>query len=370
MSDQSDESARPPKYGGPRDRQRTRPARQRSDARPQTGEEVRSEVEREARPVTDPRDDLHWQERPSADRTGLEADAASGRTGPRGRRYGSAPPRGDRTYSVGSEVRPRGRPSGVESPVDDDLLEAFAVLDFETEAQKRVYRYVERQGVASDDEIHERIGLSTEEVAIAIQWLVQHGYLEADNGTFRLARDTKFERTYRLGGLDVTIRPARQEDLADLVDLIRDVTDERNYVVAESVAAQLIAEETVICQTNTLSRLFFVATVDDGPADNSSLVGWVHLTLPEIEYLDHTAELTVGVRPDFRRRGIGSRLLGIAVAWAAANGYRKVYQSLPGTNRAAIDFLRNHGWTVEAIRPDQYRIDGEFVDEVMMAVTL
>ncbi|WP_276300191.1 GNAT family N-acetyltransferase [Halorussus lipolyticus] len=332
MNDQSDDPTRLPKYGGPRDRQRTGPAWRRSDG----------------------------------------------------------PPRATR-----SEPRPRGGASAFESPVEDDLLEAFAVLDFETEAQKRVYRYVERQGVASDDEIHERIDLPTEEVAIAIQWLVQHGYLEADAGTFRVAHGTEVERTYRLGGLDVTIRPARQEDLAGLVGLIRTVTDDRTYVVAESVAAQLASEETVIRDTDTRSRLFFVATVEDravgdgemgdrttgngltgdrptgnGRTSDSQLVGWAHLTLPRIEYLDHTAELTVGVRPDFRRRGIGSRLSGIAVAWAAANGYRKVYQSLPGTNRAAIDFLRNHGWRVEAVRPDHYRIDGEFVDEVMMAVEL
>jgi ribosomal protein S18 acetylase RimI-like enzyme len=305
MNDQSDETDRPPKYGGPRDRQRMRPGRRRSDDRPHTG----------------------------------------------------------------AETRPHREASAFESPVDD-LLEAFAVLDFDTEAQKRVYRYVERRGVASDDEIHERIDFPTEEVAIAIQWLVQQDYLEADDGTFRVAHGTGGEKTYRLGGTDVTIRPARQEDLADLVDLIRDVTDDRTYVVAESVAAQLVAEETVIRDTDAHSRLFFVATVDDGPVGNPQLVGWAHLTLPSIEYLDHTAELTVGVRPDFRRRGIGTRLSGIAVAWAAANGYGKVYQNLPETNRAAIDFLRNHGWRIEATRPDHYRIDGEFVDEAMMAVRL
>ncbi|MFC7081243.1 GNAT family N-acetyltransferase [Halorussus caseinilyticus] len=122
--------------------------------------------------------------------------------------------------------------------------------------------------------------------------------------------------------------------------------------------------------TDTRSRLFFVATVDDATTGDSQLVGWAHLTLPGIEYLDHTAELTVGVRSDLRRRGIGSQLSRTALAWAAANGYHKVYQSLPGTNRAAIDFLGNHGWTVEAVRRDHYRIDGEFVDEVMMAVGL
>lgn len=360
MGDQSDDPTRPPKYGGPRDRQRTHPAGRLVDGRLRSKGEARSATDR-------PRDPPRG-ERPSADRAGRESDAASA---PRGPRYGSVPSRRrGPTSDVGSEPRPRDRRSPFDAPVDDDLLEAFAVLDLETEAEKRVYRYVERRGVTSDDEIHERIDLPTEEVAIAIQRLVQQDYLEADDGTFRVARDAELERTYRLAGVDVTIRPAGQEDLADLVELIRVVTDDRTYVVAESVAAQLAAEGTVIRDAGHHSRLFFVATVNDGRTDDAPLVGWVHLTLPGVEYLDHAAELTVGVRPDFRRCGIGGRLARVALGWAAANGYRKVYQSLPGTNRAAIDFLRNHGWVVEAVRPDHYRIDGRFVDEVMMAVRL
>ncbi|WP_168216305.1 GNAT family N-acetyltransferase [Halorussus halobius] len=197
-----------------------------------------------------------------------------------------------------------------------------------------------------------------ESLALAIQWLVQHGYLESDAGTLQVARTTEVEKTYRLGDIDVTFRPARQEDLTDLVERIRAVTDDQTYVVAESVAAQLASEGTVIRDTDIRSRLFFIATVDRGSSGDARLVGWTHLALPRIEYLDHMAELTTGLRPDFRRRDIGSRLVRIAVARAAANGYHKVYQSLPGTSQAAIDFLGRHGWRVEAVRPDHYRFGG------------
>lgn len=213
--------------------------------------------------------------------------------------------------------------------------------------------------------------MAADDLADAIHRLERRDYLEERDGALRVAHATDVETEYAAAGVTVTIRPARQEDLADLVALIRAITDERTYVVAESVAAQLAYEEAVIRHTDTRSRTFFVAEVDadaEGPSD-SRLVGWTHLTLPGIEYLDHTAELTVGVRADFRRRGIGTQLMRIALAWAAANDYHKVYQSLPGTNRAAIDFLDTHGWTAEAVRSDHYRIDGEFIDEVMMAYT-
>jgi ribosomal protein S18 acetylase RimI-like enzyme len=44
-----------------------------------------------------------------------------------------------------------------------------------------------------------------------------------------------------------------------------------------------------------------------------------------------------------------------------------VYNSLPATNEDAVAFLESHGWTVEAVREDHYEIDGDLVDEVMLA---
>ncbi|PSP55345.1 hypothetical protein BRC82_06240 [Halobacteriales archaeon QS_1_67_19] len=361
MNDQSDDATRPLKYSGPRDRRGGEPPRRRSDGDSRTNPESRSPAER---PTGRQRP---GESRPSGERSAVRHAPANrpaqGRE-PLGRETGD-----DRTGGPGPDAGLREGQPTLDTPIDDDLLDAFAVPDFETDAQKRVYRYVERRGSATDDEIHEHIDLPTEDLAIAIQRLVQRGSLGAHAGTLRVTHGADVEKTYTLRGIDVTVRPAGQADLTDLVALIRTVTDERTYVVAESIAAQLAYEGTVIRHTGARSRLFFVATVDDEAA-HSRLVGWTHLTLPGIEYLGHTAELTVGVRPNFRRRGIGTRLVGIALAWAAAHGYRKVHQSLPGTNRAAIDFLGDHGWAIEAVRPDHYRIDGQFVDEVMMAVTL
>ena len=112
------------------------------------------------------------------------------------------------------------------------------------------------------------------------------------------------------------------------------------------------------------SRIFFVATVD------GEVVGWVHLKHPETEKLSHTAELTLGVTEEYRGRGIGSRLLERGLEWAGEQGFEKIYNSLPATNEAAIEFLAGRGWREEARRADHYRIDGEYVDEVMMAAEL
>jgi len=110
--------------------------------------------------------------------------------------------------------------------------------------------------------------------------------------------------------------------------------------------------------------MIFVATVEE------EVIGWVHLDLPEAEKLSHTAVLTVGILPEYRGHGIGSTLLDRGCDWARDHGFEKLYNSIPSTNEQAIDFLQSHGWETEAIREDHYKIGGEYVDEVMMAVFL
>jgi len=43
---------------------------------------------------------------------------------------------------------------------------------------------------------------------------------------------------------------------------------------------------------------------------------------------------------------------------------------VPSTNEEAISFLEMHDWETEAVREDHYKLNGHYVDEVMMAVDL
>jgi L-amino acid N-acyltransferase YncA len=176
--------------------------------------------------------------------------------------------------------------------------------------------------------------------------------------------DAGAEEEYRSEDLEFHIRPARQEDLAGIVGAIRQVAEERTHIEAESVADEVDHEEALLRHNELESRMFFVATVDD------DVVGWVHLHAPELEKLSHTAELTVGVLDGYRGHGIGSHLLARGLEWAGTNGYEKVYQSVPSTNEDAIAFLETHDWETEAIRENHYKLNGHYVDEVMMAVEL
>lgn len=235
--------------------------------------------------------------------------------------------------------------------------------NFRTAASKQIYQYVERHGTAARHQTRSTLGLSSGEFEDELEWLITKGYLEDDGGTLRIGLNAGSVEEHVSAELTYTIRPARQEDFEGLIDTIRDVTAEDSYVVAETIADRLLYEDTVQRHNSVESRVFFVATVD------GDVVGWTHLDLPQTEKLQSTAQLTVGVKEEFRQHGIGSQLLGRALDWAEANGYQKAYNSVPMTNDEALSFLESHGWDTEGIRRDHYTIGDELVDEVMMAYT-
>lgn len=235
---------------------------------------------------------------------------------------------------------------------------------FNSEAAKEIYQYVERHGTAARHQTRTAVAVEADEFASELEWLLEKGYLEDEGGTLRLGLNAGSVEEHVGRNITYTIRPARQEDFEGLIDTIRDVTAEETYVVAETIAERLLYEDTVNRHNSVESRVFFVATRD------GEVIGWTHLDLPQVEKLQHVAKLTVGVRGAYRRDGIGSQLLGRALDWTEANGYGKVYNSVPASNDSALAFLESHGWETEGIRRDHYTIDDRSVDEVMMAYTL
>ena len=243
-------------------------------------------------------------------------------------------------------------------------MQAIEQLRFETDDHETVYEYVERNGAVAPEELELAISLDRPRLEETVDELKNDGFLEEANGMLRIAIDTGAETGYTIDELAFTIRPAEQSDLKGIVGVMRQVAEENDYLVAETVVDLLDHEEVVFRHNDIESRIFFVATVDD------EVVGWTHLNSPNYRKLAHTAELTMGVREKYRGHGIGSHLMERGLKWAAENGFEKVYQSIPATNQDAVRFLEDHRWETEAIRQAHYKIDGDYVAEQMMGIML
>ncbi|XVH31686.1 GNAT family N-acetyltransferase [Haloferacaceae archaeon DSL9] len=234
-------------------------------------------------------------------------------------------------------------------------------LTLDDKDRKDIYEYIERHGRVSADEVRRTLGFDETAFGHHVAVLRRDGYVHKTGGDLEVAYTDDMGEAYESDELEFTIRFAQQFDLSGLIGVIRQVAQSRTYIEAEAVADILDYEEVVIRHSEVGSRMFFVAVVDD------EVIGWVHLDLPQTEKLRHTAVLTVGVLEEYQGHGIGTALLERGTEWATNRGFEKLYNSVPASNEDAVDFLEAHGWRTEAVRTGHYRIDGEYVDEVMMA---
>ena len=275
-------------------------------------------------------------------------------------------------------------------------------LEFESDVEGEIYRYVERHGSATREEVRDAVRveetagakpprsgtepaarLSVAEFNEYIDDLLESGPLTERDGRLYVEPDADAE-TYETEAFEYVVRPANEDDRAAVADLIREVAAEGAIVVDERVADAIERDGALIRLNERESRMFFVAekraeagdgeTEDgeesDGEIDERETIGWVHVQGFDLPARSHTAELTVGVAREYREQGVGGTLLQRGMAWAEEEGCIKVYQSLPATNEEALELLDEHGWEREATRADHYRVDGELVDEVQLAKRL
>jgi len=240
-------------------------------------------------------------------------------------------------------------------------MDLTAELEFDHDDRRDIYDYVERHGSVKPSKARRALDMDARAFGHHVAILKRDGVLEEADDRLRIAYEDDVQEEFESDGVQVTIRRAREEDLTGLVGVIRQAIGDGTYVDAETVADVVDHEEVLLRHNELHSRVFFVATIE------GDVVGWVNLTTEETAKLDHTAKLTVGVLEQYRGHGIGSELLERGLEWAQDNELEKIYNSVPASNEAAIEFLKAHGWEIEAVREDHYKYDGEYIDEVMLA---
>jgi ribosomal protein S18 acetylase RimI-like enzyme len=235
---------------------------------------------------------------------------------------------------------------------------------FDHSDRRDIYEYVERKGATKPEQVRRVLNLESRAFGHHLAILKRDSIVEEVDGRLRLAFEAGAEEEYESGDISFTIRQAREEDLTGLVGAIRSSLGSGEYVRAESVA-DIVDREGVLLRHNEIeSRIFFVATVD------AEVVGWVHLKHRDLRKLNHTVEFTLGVLEKYQGESIGSHLLERGVEWASSQGFEKLYNSVPSSNEQAIAFLESRGFDIEAVREDHYKLNGNHLDEVMMARAL
>jgi ribosomal protein S18 acetylase RimI-like enzyme len=142
------------------------------------------------------------------------------------------------------------------------------------------------------------------------------------------------------------------------------VARERRYL-AFLEAPPIEATRTFVLDHVKRGQLQFVAV-----SANSKVVGWCDVTPLSRPSQAHRGVFGVGLLPQFRGQGIGTKLTKKALAAARAFGLHRVELTVREHNTGAIELYRKAGFEIEGVQRDAVLVDGVYENVVCMAVVL
>jgi RimJ/RimL family protein N-acetyltransferase len=161
------------------------------------------------------------------------------------------------------------------------------------------------------------------------------------------------------------IRPARDEDLDDLVQHIWDVAAEARWIGTEvpfDRDARRIQLDTVSSGSSST-----VLVADTSTAGGPGVVGHISIDVAAYGVADIGMLIIVG----WRGLALGTRMLDAAIGWASAAGAHKLALEVWPDNSSALELYRRAGLVEEGRKRRHYRRqNGEIWDAVLMGRSL
>ena len=163
----------------------------------------------------------------------------------------------------------------------------------------------------------------------------------------------------------ITIRIATETDVPTLIEYVTTLRAERLPTIFRYESVPTPEEEIEFLEAfSEENSAFFVAI------DGSAIIGNLGVSSGWRPQTRHRAGLGMSVLAPYRNQGIGSRLLDTAIEWARHRPIRRLELEVLGNNPGARRLYERKGFTLEGCRRGAIEVDGDYVDELIMAFTI
>jgi RimJ/RimL family protein N-acetyltransferase len=163
-------------------------------------------------------------------------------------------------------------------------------------------------------------------------------------------------------GQAIEVRLAVENDAEALIAFTRRVDTESLYLSREpgEFNVPVPTERLFIRQTNAQKNSAFWVALRDG-----DIVGSIDFHGGARQRILHAGEFGMSVRQDHWGLGLGAHLLDVMIAWARTNGLTRKIKL-----RVQTTLYRSRGFVDEGLLRREFRVRGEWVDTLMMALWL
>lgn len=164
-------------------------------------------------------------------------------------------------------------------------------------------------------------------------------------------------------GRQVTLRIARPDDAADLIEVQKQIVEENVANVDDHIDSPKECDARI--QSVPVGDLWLVA------AESDSVVGSIRLVKPQPNFLEHIRNLFVDVHREWRGVGVGAALISAAADWARRCGVELIALSVLDSNPRARLLYERLGFTTTGHTPGLVkRPDGSRADDTQMVLRL
>ena len=120
-------------------------------------------------------------------------------------------------------------------------------------------------------------------------------------------------------------------------------------------------------------RAYILGNIEQGYPQMVALsagqvVGWCDASRKPRPIHAHSSVLGMGLLPEFRRRGLGERLIQRTLAAAREFGFHRVELTVREDNANAIALYKKVGFEIEGLQRDAVLVDGAYANLILMAV--
>ncbi len=98
------------------------------------------------------------------------------------------------------------------------------------------------------------------------------------------------------------------------------------------------------------------------------VVGWCDVTPKSRPIYAHAGVLGMGLLPQFRHQGLGTRLMEQALDAARAFGFSRVELAVRQNNENAIALYKKFGFVTEGFQRNACKVDGEYENLILMGL--
>jgi len=163
------------------------------------------------------------------------------------------------------------------------------------------------------------------------------------------------------------VREINVSDAENLVNLIREVEEESEFMLMEAGERQLTTEQQRIRIENMKkSENSTIFVVEKG----NNLVGYLFAMGGTARRTKHAVYIVIGLLKDYRGQGIGTKLFVRLEEWARNRGIHRLELTTVTKNEPGVALYKKMGFEIEGTKRDSLFIDGEYVDEYYMSKLL